>query len=181
MPSVLFIGIVGHNASGKTFLAKKLEDDLSANRINADEFRLFLSERVRYFHKLDLSYKNDKIDALGPLTLDYRLSLAKILLHAGEIVIYEGSGFLEKWRKTYLDVAKSCSNSVVTVLISVELPENELLKRLKQREEKEGGRWTEQYYEKKDLYEPISDNEADLVLHYTQNNYDDMVKKLSSL
>lgn len=168
----LFINILGHNGSGKTTLAKKLEADLGASRINADDFRQFIKENVRYFNNLDFTYKNADFDLLNPLVIDYRLHLTDILLGAQQSVLYEGSGFKKEWRKKYLEVAKK--HTAKTVLITCIIEENKLLERLAKRQN--GDRWQKQYFDHKvHAFEHPTKDEADIVLTYNQANYDEIL------
>ena len=63
------------------------------------------------------------------------------------------------------------------------IDEKDLLKRLKKRDVKrKDDRWVEFYKNnRKDLYNPIQDNEADHVLYYNQNNLAEIIKQLKKI
>jgi predicted kinase len=174
----LFIALVGHNASGKTYIARKLEADHGLNRVNADDFRLFVSEHIRYFHNLDISIKNARFEQLKNLSLTYRYEMSWLLLDAGQNVIYDGSGATKVWRAEYLNYVKEHYPNVTTVLIYADIAENELLHRLEQR----GKNWQVQYHtNKKELFQPPTPDEADILLTYNQRNYDEIHSQLKRL
>jgi predicted kinase len=174
----LFINILGYNASGKTTLAKKLASDLDINRINGDDFRTFIKQNIAYFNNLDITYKNPVFDTLNPLVISYRLQMTELLLGNNQSVIYEGSGVKKEWREKYLSIARQYNAK--TILILCEISEDELLDRLANRED--GERWKNQYFDsRKGTLEEPEENEVDLILHYTQDNYDEVLQKLASL
>lgn len=176
--SQVFINIVGHNSSGKTTLAKRLEEDLGLSRISGDDFRQFIHEHVAYFHDIDMSYPNKRYGELNPLVIQYRFELCEILLHAGQSVIFDGSGATQEHRARYLEKIKAAYPPVARVLIWADVPEQELLVRL----EKRGSSWLEQYHNlKKHSFQPPSDNESEVLLHYDQNNYEDICSHLQKI
>ena len=90
--------IVGHNASGKTYLSKRLADDLSIERVSGDDFRTFVINNTRYFADVDRVTRNGKMERLSQLVIDYRFGLTKSLLETGNSVIFDGSGTIPEWR-----------------------------------------------------------------------------------
>src|ERR1700712_2671794 len=113
----VFINIVGHNASGKTTLAKKLEEDFKLSRVSGDDFRLFVHEHVSYFEGTDMAYPNQRYSELNPLVIEYRLRLTTILLEAGQNVLYDGSGATKDFRRRYLQKVASEFPTVKKVII----------------------------------------------------------------
>jgi dephospho-CoA kinase len=173
-----FIALVGHNASGKSFVAQKLEEDLGLNRVNADDFRAFVSEHIRYFKNLDISIKNERFEQLKELSLNYRFDMSWLLLGAGQSVIYDGSGATRTWRSKYLDHVKQYYPAAVRIIIYTDIPESELLKRLRER----GANWIAQYEtSKKALFEPPTASEAQRILVYNQHNYDEILSHIKKL
>jgi len=174
----LFIALVGHNASGKTYVAKRLEEDLQLNRINGDDFRAFISEHIRYFNDLDISIKNPRYELLTDLVVNYRFEMSWLLLKAGQSLIYDGSGATKAWRAKYLDHVKQYYPAVHRVIIHTDITEPQLLERLQTR----GQSWETQYRgTKKTLFEPPAQDEADTVLVYNQRNYDEILAKIQAL
>jgi predicted kinase len=177
----LFVSLFGHNAAGKTTVAKRLSAELPFNRVSADDFRLFVSGNIPYFQDLDISFKNPRYDQLNPLAVKYRFDMTRILLEAGQNVIYDGSGFMREWRAKYLELARQAAPNCKTVIIIMEIGEEELLKRLEERTDSVQTRWVEQYHHKKVLIEKPTPDEADMILEYDQTNYDAIKAKLEEL
>src|SRR5579872_4795408 len=98
----IFVNLIGHNASGKSTIAKRLEQELQVNRISGDDFREFLASHILYFQKTGFSYPSDKTKVLHPVVFSYRTELAYALLAAGQSVLYEGSGATREIRQKYL-------------------------------------------------------------------------------
>ncbi len=173
--SQLFVNIIGHNSSGKTTLAKKLEKDLSFNRVSGDDFREFIHQNIAYFRDTDTSYPNERYDQLNPLVIGYRFNLTQILLGVEQNVLFDGSGATKIYRSRYLVKIHETFPEIVRVIIWADIAEPELLERLKAR----GERWLEQYKNlKKNSFQPPEDDEAELVLRYDQNNYDEIKNRL---
>lgn len=176
--SQVFINIVGHNSSGKTTLAKRLEKYLGLSRISGDDFRQFVHDHVAYFHDIDMSYPNKRYSEINPLVIQYRFKLCEILLRGGQSVIFDGSGTTKEYRARYLERIKAAYPQVTRVLIWTNVSEQELLIRLKQR----GDSWLKQYHNlKKHSFQPPSDNESEVLLRYNQNNYEDTCSHLQKL
>lgn len=173
----LFINIIGHNASGKTTLAKRLEADLQVNRLTGDDFKEFIRDHIRYFNDLDLSYPSAIGVELRPLTIAYRLRLAQILLQAGQSLIFDGSGFNKVDREPMRNLLADFP-AVKSVIIHASIPEDELLQRLEAR----GKHWADMYHDlRRTSFEPPTSDEADLVLEYDQRNYEEIKKKIERL
>lgn len=174
----LFINIVGHNASGKTTLANKLTSDFQFSKVNGDEFRDFVSNHVHYFKDLDISYPNERYSELNPLVIQYRFELTDILLAAGQSVIYDGSGSTKAHRARYLDKIAEHFPTIKRVLIWIDVPEDELLARLTKR----GESWVKLYTDiKKQDFELPEPSEAEMVICYNQQNYEEIRETLTKL
>lgn len=180
--SQLFINVIGHNSSGKTTISKKLEGTFNLNRVSGDDFRTFLYRHVRYFDKTDPSFPNSRYSELNDLVYQYRVELTHILLRAKQSVVFDGSGSTKEFRTRYLHKIKSEFPEVKTVIVFVNIDEEELLKRLALRDEKEKANWTEQYQKyKKHSFMPPNQDEADVVLHYNQSNYQEIEDQIKEL
>ena len=174
----LFINVVGHNSSGKTTLAKKLEADLDLNRVSGDDFREFVHTHIAYFKDTDMSYPNKRYTELNPLVLQYRFDLSWILLRAGQNVLFDGSGATREYRARYLTQVLEDFPEVTRVIILANVPEQELRDRLERR----GKKWLKQYEDlKKQSFEPPEKGEAEIVLRYDQHNYDVIKESLEKL
>lgn len=180
--SQLFINIVGHNSSGKTTVAKKLQEDLGVSRVNGDDFRLFIYENVAFFGGEKLGKKSLKNDALNKFIVNYRIELSEIILSGGGSVIFDGSGATRQWRSFYMDRILKGFPQVKRVIIYTEIKEDELLARLAERDSSGERIWIKHYHElKKDLFEPPSQDEVDLLLTYNQQNYEEIRSALARL
>jgi len=181
MPQV-FINIIGHNASGKTTIAKRLADRFALNRITGDEFRNFVYTHIPYFFGTDVSYPSRKSSEFNPLGGKYRLELSLVLLRAGQNVINDGSGSTREIRQMYLQKIKTEFPQVKTVIVWANLPEEDLLERIKKRTQEENGRWESMYHQfKKKAFEPPTEEEADVLLHYNQLNYEEIEQRVKEL
>lgn len=178
----VFVSIIGHNGTGKTTLAKKLENELGFNRINGDAFRLFAIKEIRYFKDLDLSHPNGRHESLSPLVFKYRTDMSATLLGLGENVIMEGSGLLKDHRQIYLDRIKKEVPATKTVLIVCDVPHNILVGRLKLRDEPtKDESWQDMLKAKESMFEAPASDEVDVLLTYTQDNYDEIKTKLKAM
>ena len=175
----LFINIIGFNAAGKTTLAKKLENELHFNRVSGDDFRDFAQTHIAYFDMVPRSHSTEKYKQLNPLVMSYRLDMTKTLLLAGQNVIYDGSGNTKAYRKIYLDLVAKTAPHVKVVLITVKADEQTIVERLHKRTD--GKNWLEMYENRKKSFEPSTQEEADLLLEYDQNNYQDIKEAISKL
>jgi len=173
-----FISIVGHNSSGKTTLAKKLETDFGFSRVSGDDLRGFVCKDVAYFQGTPWDYPNERTRELNPLVAAYRLELSRVLLRAGQHVLYDGSGSTRKIRKQYLDKVQSDFPNTTRVIIWADLSEAELVARLGER----GGKWLQQYQDIKiHSFEEPEVSETDILLRYDQHNYDTLAAQLRTL
>jgi len=177
-----FVNIVGYNGTGKTTLAKRLEEYLGFNRINGDAFRLFVINEIAYFKDLDLSHQNDRHEYLSPLVVQYRTELSLSLLRAGENVIMEGSGLLKSYRELYLHKIKQQDPKTKTVLIVCKIAEDKLADRLRLRDAStQDESWQIMHKAKENIFEMPTEDEADAILIYSQDNYDDIKSKLKDV
>jgi len=179
----LFISIVGHNSTGKTTIAKRLEEDFGISRVNGDDFRLFIYKHVKFFQNEKLGLPSHKNDILNQFIINYRIELAEIMLKEGASVSLDGTGATKAWRKRYMDKIKRDFHNVKRVIIYAQLDEQELLKRLSERDRQNDTQiWTRHYLHlKKKLFEPPEPDEADYLLIYNQHNYDEVKANLMVL
>jgi predicted kinase len=178
----LFINVIGHNASGKSTLSRKLTKALPLNRVNADDFRQFIFDNIPYFKGTDSSFPNHRFTILGDIFNHYRFELCWVLLQEKQNVLLDGSGYKDTTRAKYLPQVKEKFPEVIRVIIWCQLPEPELLERLTERNKTQGDKWLRQYHEiKKPGFVSPSENEAEIVLNYTQDNFDEILGKLKEL
>ena len=178
----LFVLLVGHNASGKTTLARQLAEDLNLQLVEGDPFRMFLAAEIPYFKDLDISIPNPKARIASQLTHDYRHMLARKLLKADQAVLY-GGGNLKRDVRAHI-FEKIC-NGIATrrVILYCKIDEGTLLGRFAERERNDSkSRWTEHYfrYRKPQLEEPAAD-ECDELIVYDQQNYEEVRDRLKRL
>lgn len=177
----LLINISGHNATGKTTVARKLEKIFGFNRISGDDFRNFLDTHIAYLRDFERSYPNPRADVTKTVVYGYRLELARALLKAGQNVLNDGSGANREAREKFIGTLKQEFPEIYTVIIWVNLDESELLKRLAKRDES-GSKWTQMYHDyRKELLKPPEPDEADEILYYNQHNYAEIEQRLREL
>ena len=146
----LFINVVGHNASGKSTITKRLAEDCGLNRVSGDDFRNFVYDNVPYFKDTGLAKSTDKYQLLNPLVINYRLELSLALLTAGQNVIFDGSGTVRQWRSHYMNQIQQRFPKVKRIIVYTMIREAELLSRLNERDILTGQTlWREQYLKKK--------------------------------
>lgn len=178
----LFINIIGHNASGKTTLSDKLAKSFKINQVNGDAFRKFVYDHVAYFQDTDLSFPSKKGGELNPLTILYRIELAKILLQSGENVLFDGSGFTLEHRNKYLNEITRVFPKVTRVIIWADIEEADLLERLRARDQKSGAQWVRMYKElRKQAFVPPINGEVEVLIRYDQHNYEEVRQQIKDL
>ncbi|MDB5182654.1 MAG: hypothetical protein JWO47_438 [Candidatus Saccharibacteria bacterium] len=175
----LFIVLVGFNASGKTTLAKKLEADLGLNIVSGDPLRLLIKQEILYFHDFDISIPTQKGIPTREVIHQYRKGMSKVLLSAKQSVIYDSNALKKADRLAIFQDVTNGIDGVTKVIIHVDLPEQELIKRLQARPEEN---WVEHYeLYKKPTYEQPTPDECDKLLVYNQDNYDEIRLALKGL
>lgn len=183
MNSQLLILISGHNASGKSTLAEKIEQQIDINRVSGDAFREMLMSNIRYYSDTHCSYPNERIASVNRVVSIARIALIKELFSQCQSVLLDGAGITRKERADHLDVIKFASGSVKTIMIEVIVDEGELLDRLETRDKKNTQhKWVDFYKDiRKERYESVEVSEADLVLRYDQNNAEEIIKEIVSI
>lgn len=177
------INVVGHNSAGKTTLSKKLADDLDLERINGDDFRLFIYDHFRYFGNEKLGKKSPKNDQLNLFLVQYRHAIASILLAGGRSVIIDGSGATKQIRRLYLQKVAEDFPQTKQIIIYAQIDEAELIDRLKNRDRSQDESvWLEYYHTiRRQEFEPPTADEADELLIYNQHNYEDLLHSLRQM
>lgn len=184
MKGQYFIIIAGQNASGKTTLAAEIAKEFAVNIISNDSVRDLLASKIPFFSDSQgCSYLNEKSRAMSAVAHAHNIELVKQLLLAGESVLLEGSGISKKRRAEKLKLTEFAIKKIKTVIIEIQIPEDELLRRLKLRDdENQGHRWVDFYNDvKKAEFESVSNDEADYVLKYDQNNREAIMAKLREI
>lgn len=179
----LFILLSGHNASGKSFVASRLVNHFKLNFIRPDSIRELLIKEVNFFKDADFSYPSEKAVLMRPMVQSYRKDLCKVLLDRDASILLEDAGPTKALRKEFFNLAKQTSSKVITILISLEIEEQLLINRLKERDVKEpNSRWERQYSDvKRSLYEIPTEGEADYLLKYDQRNLDSIVAQIMKI
>lgn len=182
MKQVLIL-VRGHMSSGKSRLTEKLikDLDLNINRINADLIRDFLISNLKFYSNINYSYPTEQTFSLNKITKPFKLSIIKELIDQKQSLIIDVGALTKESRKENLAYAKE--NKYLTIIINCELEEKVLLERLKIREkENPGHKWVSFYNDiSKKRFEEISDDEADYILTYNQNNYEEIKNKLEKI
>jgi len=180
MKNQFLIFVIGHNSSGKTFISKKIADSLKISRINNDLMRAFVIKNIHFYNNTTTSYLGKKIKSINKSVYKFSHSLIVELLGQKQSVLVDGLNIIKKDRSVYL---QTFDKNVTRIIIETQIDEKDLLKRLKKRDVKsKDDRWVEFYKNnRKDLYNPIQDNEADHVLYYNQNNLAEIIKQLKKI
>ena len=183
MSKQLLILVSGHNATGKSTISKEIVSKLDINRVNGDLMRDFLILNIKYYSDTHYSYPNEKINSVNKIVSIYRNEIIAELLSKHQSVIIDGAGITQKNRKEYLNLVKSSNNKIITIIIEVILDEDELLNRLKDRDNKnKQHRWVDLYHDiRKEKYESVDESEADIVLKYNQNNSKEIIQAIKDI
>jgi len=183
MAEQCLILVVGHNASGKTMLSNKIIKHFNINRVNGDDVRDFLISKIRYYSDMNYSYPNPKIRSANKVVTIFRKELIRELLSQGESVLVDGGGITKESRKKYMELKKISSQKMITVIIESDIEENMLLQRLKHRDKSNRNhRWVDLYDDiRKGKYEGVTNDEADHVLKFNQDNSDAILKRMRDI
>lgn len=175
----LFVLLTGHNAAGKTTLAKRLEADLGFNVVSGDPLRYLMKKNISYFHDFDISITTEKGRGTAAIIHNYCKQVSQLLLSRNQPVIYDAGAIRKSYRKTILTEVTEGIDRPVVVILYVTLTEDELLGRLQARPEPH---WVEHYKKnKKAFLEPPTADETDHVLMYDQVNYAEIRSELRAL
>ena len=183
MNKQLLILLSGHNASGKSTLAKKMVSELGINLVNGDLIRNMLTDNVKFYSDIHYSYLSDKTISAGKVISVFRKELTKELLFQDQSVLIDGAGITKKARNNYLKLIDNYNKEIITIIIEAILEEDELLARLSDRDKKDMRyRWVDFYRDiRKKEYEPVENSEADLVLRYNQNNSREIIQAIKKI
>ncbi len=138
----------------------------------------FIIKNIHYYNDLDISFPSPKYETIKQFKIDFRNNLTKILLANDQPVLFDASGHKRRYRDQYLK-SHNTDPAVKIVIVWVDIGEDDLLKRLKERDGK-GGSWQRQLL-LKGSFEPPEPDEADLILHYDQTNYQEIEDRLRAL
>lgn len=170
----ILVLLVGHNGSGKSSLAAKLQQDFQhINVVGGDELREYIKSTIPFFSDLDYSFPDEKNTLLNPVIHNYRSLLTHQLLKAGQTVLFDASNFSKAMRTSRILEVKDLPCKVAILYCSAN---DELLqKRLSAR----GAQWLRQYQQiKKEMFEPPTADECDEVITFDQDNYQEVKQKL---
>ncbi len=183
MSQQTLILIFGHNASGKTTLAKKIVEQLDVSRVNGDDIRDFLISKIRYYADAIYSYPSPKIRSANISVNVFRKVIIEELLKQGESVLVDGAGITKERRRNRLIFAEALPEKAQTVIIECVLSETELLDRLRERDKKSAkDKWVDFYKDiRKEQYDRVSTDESDFVFHYDQKNGDEIISDLREI
>ena len=175
--------LFGHNAAGKTTLAKKLEKTFELNVVNGDVIREMLIKNIKYYSKTHNSFPNERIATANKIVDICREETIKELLSQNQSILLDGGGITKEKRKEYLKLKKYSKREVVTIIIEVIIDEKILIERLKFRDKKNAKfKWLKFYKKiRKKRYEAVEEKEADYILIYNQKNYRELVDSLKKV
>ena len=183
MAKQCLILVIGHNASGKTMLSNRILKHFNINRVNGDDVRDFLISKIHYYSDMHYSYPNPKIKSANKVVTTFREELIRELLSQGESVLVDGGGITKESRKKYMELKKISSQKIITVIIELDVEEKILLQRLKHRDKSnKNHRWIDLYNDiRKDKYEEVTNDEADHVLKFNQDNPDAILERMRDI
>ncbi|MCK5084594.1 MAG: nucleoside monophosphate kinase [Candidatus Pacebacteria bacterium] len=179
----LLILLSGHNASGKSTLAKKIVSELDINQVNGDIVRNMLIANVKFYSDIHYSYPSDRTISASKVISVFRKELVRELLFQDQSVLIDGAGITKKARTNYLKLIDNCNKEIIIIMIEAILEEDELLARLSDRDKKDKKhRWVDFYRDiRKKEYEPVENSEADLVLRYDQKNSREIIQAIKDI
>ena len=180
MENQYLIMVVGHNASGKTYISEKIADKFKLNRINNDLIRKFVIENIKYYNDAIFSYPGGKINSVNKVVWKFSINLIIELLKNKQSVLVDGISIVKSKRTKYFKLA---NKKITTIIIETKIDEDELLRRLQTRDQEDKkDKWVKFYKDiRKNKYDPIKDNEADYVFHYNQKNLNEIIKQLKKM
>lgn len=180
-----FIITVGHMASGKTTLAKKIEKELWITRVNNDDLRYFFMEKYSCYKEIqDISYRTEKTAEMNKLVKEIKTNIAKHLLEQWYSMIFDAGHIHPNSRKKIFDLKRYAKYPCKTIIINTNINELELLKRLEERDiiSNYTTKWKQFYLEKKKHeFIQVKNYEADHILQYNQNNTKEIIKELEQI
>lgn len=168
----------GPVGSGKTTLAKKIEEDFKFNIISGDPLRIMIKNEVLYFKDIDISLGSEKTRLIRGIVHDYRKEMCKALLSANQPVIYDANAVARSERSQIIKDSTKDIKNLRTLIIYMNTPEEVILERLNKRPEKH---WLKQYlYYKKPNIELPDSTEAQEVIFYNVDDYEKLKNLLST-
>ncbi|MFH1505840.1 MAG: nucleoside monophosphate kinase [archaeon] len=175
------IVVAGFQASGKTTMAKMIEENYNISRIAGDDIRKFIWSTIKYYEGMDHSHKNPLINSANITVENTRKSLFDELMNQEQSVIIDGAGFSVEQRQRWLSKEVKDKYGVKTILIYVKADEEALVKRYKERD-KTKGKWKDTYFKtRKDAFEEPKPEEADYFFTATNGQEDLVLKELDSI
>lgn len=98
-------------------------------------------------------------------------------------MLIDGAGITKKAREKYTAFKQITSSKLVTVLIDCDLEEKLLLTRLhKRNDSNKDHKWVDLYNDiRKQNFEKITVDEADYILHFDQENYNQILSELKDI
>ena len=174
---------VGHIWSGKTTLAKRLEQHFNINRINNDSIREYIIENIKYYNNINYSYKTDISTKMNKSVKTIKNTILKDLISFWESVILDAGHIRQNTRIEAFKNTKHVDKNkkIETIIINCNIDDEELIKRLEDRDIKSWHKTKrKQYYieTKKYQFQEVQWNEANHILNYNQKNIDEILKKL---
>ena len=106
----VFIIMVGPPGSGKTTIAKELEDEYGFSRVSPDEIRLEITGSMTN------QTRNDEVFGIV-------YSRLEDLLMAGENVVYDATNCRSRYRYKILDATQALSNEVICICLTTPIIE----------------------------------------------------------
>lgn len=184
MKEQYLILIVGHIGSGKTTISKEIVKNFVINRVSNDDIRESLVLKIPFFSDAHgCSYRSEKAGAMNAVAHAHNKELVKQLLLSGESVLIDGGGITRKRRAEGISLKTFAVKNIKTIVLVLNIPENELLERLAERDKiNKNYKWVDFYKKvRKQQFERVTDDEADYVLRFDHNDNDEIIAKLKDV
>lgn len=184
----VFIMLVGFSQSGKSFLAKKIQEKFSNRfiRIDPDSIHNFLNKTFLIFQD-DNTIQGKSFVLRQKTTEAIKSTLCDVLLKEGYSIILDSCNLIRTERKVLLTKAKKVNKDISIIILYVRVPEAQLYKRLRdadQRNAEKGEKpaWIDLYEKiQKDKLETPQKTEGDYFLIYSGENLQTVLDNIARL
>lgn len=184
----IFIMLVGFSLSGKSTLAKKIQEKFphKFTRIDSDTIHDFLNETYPIFQD-DRTIQGKSFELRQKATRAIHKALIETLLQEGYSIILDSCNLTRERRREILDKVKEINKDIITVILEIQISEKKLYKNLQRADQKnlekgEKPTWVDLYKKiQKDKFEKPQEKEADYFLAYTEENEQDILNNLKKI
>jgi len=184
MEKQILIITVGYPGSGKSTLVAQLKKEFpSFNIVNGDPFRDLMRKEMPYFNTLEFSEMTPSVERANAIAKEYKRMVLDELIRSGQSALMEGNHLERGKRDKWFSGPREINPNILTVILYLKIDTEDLIERYKQRDVKNSGSvWVSEFkkWRKEQLEEPTED-EADELIIFNQNNYDEVISKIRGL